>query len=86
MASLTLSAGATTSTFNANNAKVAELTDLFIAEMNGPVNGTNQEKADFVVAELVSYVREVARRRKIKAGRTAAEATVQSEAAAIDWN
>lgn len=86
MASLTISVGAITASVSANNAKAAEALDLFIANQNGPVEGTDQEKAQFVVDEWRKYIRDGARSQSVRVDMLAAQATANDAAASIDWS
>ena len=85
MASFTLTVGQTTASRNANNTKAAQIIQLFIASQSGPVAGTDQEKADFVLEELVKYIRDNARRQSIKEKVALASGTANTEAEEVDW-
>lgn len=85
MATLTITVGALTSTVNANNTKAAQILTLFVQEMNGPVNGTDQEKLDFVRDRIVAYLNDAARNRQRTNRALEAQATADSEVTSIGW-
>ncbi len=90
MASITITAGATTSTKTASNATVSAMLDDYIVAKLATQFGavapvTAQEKADFVLNSLVRYFVETANSQAI---RTAADAAATTEAATVrtrDW-
>jgi hypothetical protein len=85
MADLTLSVGPVTSTVAANDAAAADVLRKFVAAYDGPVNGNNQQQADFVVARLRAHLVEVARGQRRREKVAAAEADAAAENAAVDW-
>ena len=85
MASLTLTVGTITSTKNANNTTVAALIADYVAAYGGPVNGTNQEKADWFLDRMVKHIREASNGQSVKAARDAAEVTAVQTVSTRDW-
>jgi cation transport regulator ChaC len=86
LASITVSISTVTgSTPVVNNTKATTITAKFIAANNGPVNGTNQEKLDWVAIELAKYMVAVANAHEIgervETEREAAKAELESR----DW-
>lgn len=80
MASITIAVGPITGTKSAGDAAAQALINDYITAYNGPVGGTNQQKMDWFVADLVRHIREVANGASIKAARDAAEATATQTA------
>lgn len=60
MATLTLAVSTLTSSVTASDAKAAEVLSLVVQHFNGPVDGTNQEKLDFVVEQIVAWLNHTA--------------------------
>lgn len=86
MATLTLTVGSITATKTATNAKANEILSLFIESQGGPMDGTSQEKLDFVLNELANYLRGNARRMRILQDIRIAEGTANTTAELIDWS
>lgn len=85
MATLTFTVGAVTATKTTSNAVAAAIVDDYIAAYNGPVNGTNQQKADWFINDIARHIREVANGRAVRASREAAEAAAAATANTRDW-
>jgi hypothetical protein len=86
MASISISVGPVTSTSNVTNTKASEVFELVIAELGGPVSGTNQEKLDFVNAKVVQYLLSIARQARFVQRVREAEALAVVEVGSIDWS
>ena len=52
MATLTLTIANITATADANNAKAQTVLQTCVTAWNGPIDGTPQEQADFIVSEI----------------------------------
>lgn len=85
MARLTITAGPISSNATAEDAKAQEVLELFVAHMGGPTSGTNQEKLDFVVAEIIGFLRQVAQEEKRRADLAAARNQIEEALQAIEW-
>jgi hypothetical protein len=86
MAAITVSVATVTgSTPVINNTKASAIIADFIAANNGPVNGTNQEKLDWVAIELAKYMRSVANAQGIQTRVKAEEDAAKAELASRDW-
>lgn len=85
MASITITVGPITATKTTTDATAQALLNDFIAAYAGPVNGTNQQKADWFVTQVVKYVREVANGQNVRSARDAAELTAQQTVNSRDW-
>lgn len=86
MAAITVTISTVTgSTPTVNNTKATAIVADFIAANNGPVNGTNQEKLDWVAIELAKYMRSVANAQGIGARVETERAAAKAELATRDW-
>lgn len=85
MAAITVTVGALSGTKSASNAKAQVIMQAFVEEMNGPVNGTDQAKLDFIAARLVAYLEDTARGGLRKVRLLAAEAAASDEATTVGW-
>lgn len=86
MASITITVGQVTATKNAGDAAAANILADYVAAYGGPVNGTNQQKLDWIVTDLVRHIREVANGASVKAAKDAAEATAVQTASTRQWS
>lgn len=87
MAAITVSISTVTgSTTVVNNAKATAITAKFIMANNGPVNGTNQEKLDWVAIELAKYMVAVANAHEIGERVEAERVEAKAELDARGWN
>lgn len=85
MASITITVGPVTATKTAGDAAAQAILADYIAAYSGPVNGTNQQKLDWIVTDLVRHIREVANGASIKAAKDAAEATATQTVNTRQW-
>lgn len=86
MASITITVGPLTATKTAGDAAAQAILNDYIVAYNGPVNGTNQQKLDWIVTDLVRHIREVANGASVKAAKDAAEATAVQTASTRQWS
>jgi hypothetical protein len=85
VASLTLAVGATTATVSTTNAKAQALLSEFVAATSGPVEGTAQQQADHVVAQLRKYIVDKSKDQARVTRRNARDAEIETEIDGIDW-
>lgn len=84
MGQLTVTVGPVTGTKTFNDTTGTVILDDYIAAYDGPVDGTNQQKLDWIVNHLANHVKAVHVGYK---RRTASEqAADQAENTAEDWN
>lgn len=79
MADITINIGPLTSTRSAPNAKAAEVFRLVVEHYGGPVNGTDQEKLDFVMDAIVRWLSNSAKERHVVAAKEAARAAAAAD-------
>ena len=83
MANLTLSVGPVSTTKTVDTTKALVVIDGYIAAYDGPTGGTNQQKVDWLLIDLMRHIREVefGHRRQ-----TAIEdAAATEEAVLVNW-
>lgn len=84
MATLTLAIGSLTATVSATNTKATNLLTAYAAAIGA--SGTNQEKADAVVAALVTHMRQEAHRHRNNAVVAQAMTDLADELADLEWS
>jgi hypothetical protein len=86
MANLVISVGPVTSTRTASNTKAAEVLNLVVVAIGGPIAGTDQEKLDSVTAYLTQHLREVARGHNSRQILAQAHTDANTANNNIDWS
>jgi hypothetical protein len=85
MATLTLTIGSLTSTLTTTNAKAQALLSEFVTATGGPTEGTAQQQADHVVAQLRKYIVDKSKDQARVTRRNARDAEIETEIDGIDW-
>ena len=85
MAAITITVGPLTATRSAGDVAAQAILNDYITAYSGPVNGTNQQKLDWIVGDLVRHIRETANGASVKVARDAAEAAAAQTANARSW-
>ena len=83
MASLTMTIGPLTATVSADNTKAANLLNAYADAVGA--TGTNQQKADTVLASLVQHMRQEAHRHRNNVVIEQAMTDLQGELAELEW-
>lgn len=87
MAVITVSVSTVTGTTpTVNNTKASAIAAKFIAANNGPINGTNQEKLDWVAIELGKYMVAVANAHEIGERVETEREAAKAELGVRDWS
>lgn len=86
MASITITVGPITATKTAGDAAAQAILADYIAAYNGPVNGTNQQKLDWIVTDLVRHIREVANGYNVKSAVDTTQTTATQTANTRQWS
>jgi len=83
MATLTLTIGALTATVSADNTKASNLLNAYAKAIGA--TGTNQQKANAVIASLVQHMREQAHRERKNEATGEAITGIATELATLTW-
>jgi hypothetical protein len=83
MASLTLTIGALTASVSADNTKASNLLNAYADAIGA--TGTNQQKADAVIASLARHMRELAHMRRKNEATVQTLAGIANELSALSW-
>lgn len=83
MASLTLTIGALSASVSADNTKASNLLNAYADAIGA--NGTNQQRANAVVAALVRHMRDQAHRQRTNEITSQAVADIAAELAVLAW-
>jgi hypothetical protein len=73
MAELRLTIGPKVATVTASDQNAQDVLSEYLVVKGGPVGGTDQEKMDWLVADLVSYLKDVASTKRRRSADTIPE-------------
>lgn len=85
MANVTITVGALSSQRTADNTKASNIFNLVIAAQGGPVNGTNQEKLDWITGYITRHFVEVAHGQTRRQERQTADTNADTINAGNTW-
>ncbi len=85
MATLSVSAGALTATRTTSNTNALVIINAYIKANNGPVGGTNQEKLEWYIDDLVKHTLSIANARDLQESVEAARVAKKTELDQRGW-